>query len=92
MTTTQTQTPATIPAPCAFNGAVINAAAAPGVAALLSRAANLGPGVGLPGATAANQQIFVDAPGNFNRVVITLCWKTASDNAWRRHTLVTYVN
>ena len=62
------------------------------VAALLSRAANLGPGVGLPGATAANQQIFVDAPGNFNRVVITLCWKTASDNAWRRHTLVTYVN
>jgi len=24
--------------------------------------------------------------------VITLCWKTASDNAWRRHTLVTYVN
>ena len=44
-----------------------------------SRAANLGPGPGLPGATAANQQIFVDAPGNFNRVVITLCWKTASD-------------
>ena len=49
-------------------------------------------GLGLPGATAANQQIFVDAPGNFNRVVITLCWKTASDIAWRRHTLVTYVN
>ena len=28
----------------------------------------------------------------FNRVVITLCWKTASDTAWRRHTLVTYIN
>ena len=84
--------PSTVPAPCAFNGAPINAGIAPGVAALLGRAANLGPGVGLPGATAANQQIFVDAPGNFNRVVITLCWKTASDSAWRRHTLVTYVN
>ena len=78
--------PSTLPAPCSFNGAAINAGAAPGVATLLSR------GLGLPGATAANQQIFVDAPGNFNRVVITLCWKTASDTAWRRHTLVTYVN
>lgn len=84
--------PTTVPAPCTFNGAVINAAAAPGVATLLSRAANGGPGLGLPGATVANQQIFVDAAGNFNRVVITLCWKTASDSAWRRHTLVTYVN
>jgi type IV pilus assembly protein PilV len=83
--------PDTLPAPCAFNGAAINAAAAPGVAALLGRAAG-GGRLGLPGATAANQQIFVDAPGNFNRVVITLCWKTASDSAWRRHTLVTYVN
>ena len=87
-----TPAPSTLPAPCAFSGAAINAGTAPGVAALLSRAANLGPGLGLPGATAANQQIFVDAPGNFNRVVITLCWKTASDLAWRRHTLVTYVN
>ncbi len=84
--------PTDVPAPCAFNGGVVNAATAPGVAALLSRAANLGPGPGLPGAGAANQQIFVDAAGNFNRVVITLCWKTASDGAWRRHTLVTYVN
>ena len=60
--------------------------------ALLKRAANLGAAPGLPGATAANQQIFIDGAGNFNRVVITLCWKTASDTAWRRHTLVTYVN
>jgi len=85
--------PATIPAPCAFAGAAIDPVAAPGVAALLARAANATPPIpGLPGATVANQQIFIDAPGNFNRVVITLCWKTASDNAWRRHTLVTYVN
>jgi type IV pilus assembly protein PilV len=87
-----TPVPSTSPAPCTFTGTAVNAGAAPGVATLLSRAANLGPGLGLPGATAANQQIFVDAPGNFNRVVITLCWRTASDGAWRRHTLVTYVN
>ena len=87
-----TPVPATIPAPCTFAGAPINPVAAPGVAALLARAANTTPNPGLPGATAVNQQIFIDAPGNFNRVVITLCWRTASDNAWRRHTLVTYIN
>ena len=83
-------TPApTVPASCAFAGAAV---AAPGVAALIDRAANASAVPGLPGATAANQQIFIDGPGNFNRVVITLCWKTASDSAWRRHTLVTYIN
>ncbi|MGZ8259040.1 MAG: type IV pilus modification PilV family protein [Caldimonas sp.] len=88
-----TPAPTTVPAPCSFAGAAINPATAPGVAALVDRAANVMVGVpGLPGATALNQQIFVDAVGNFNRVVITLCWRTASDTAWRRHTLVTYIN
>jgi type IV pilus assembly protein PilV len=87
-----TPAPTTLPAPCAFAGGGINAVARPGVAALLDRAANAGAAPGLPGATVANQQIFIDAPGSFNRVVITLCWKTSSDSAWRRHTLVTYVN
>lgn len=85
-----------VPAACAFGGGAIDPVATPavaGVAALLNRAANMTPGTpGLPGATAANQQIFIDAAGNFNRVVITLCWRTASDAVWRRHTLVTYVN
>jgi len=61
------------------------------VQALLDRANSGGP-LGMPGATVANQQIFIDAAGTYNRVVITLCWKTASDAAWRRHTLVTYIN
>jgi type IV pilus assembly protein PilV len=88
-----TPVPSTTPPPCAFAGAAINPATSPGVKALLDRAANLTPATpGLPGATAANQQIFIDAAGNYNRVVITLCWRTASDGAWRRHTLVTYVN
>jgi len=83
--------PTTVPAPCSFTGAPINGVAHPGVQALLDRANSGGP-LGMPGATAANQQIFIDAVGNFNRVVITLCWKTAADAAWRRHTLVTYIN
>lgn len=84
--------PTTVPAPCSFTGAALTAASAPMVFPLLQRAANLTSDPGLPGATAANQQIFIDAPGTFNRVVITLCWKAASDSAWRRHTLVTYIN
>jgi type IV pilus assembly protein PilV len=87
-----TPAPTTVPAPCAFSGTALTSGAAPGVVALLNRAANSTSLPGMPGATAANQQIFVDAAGTFNRVVITLCWKTASDTAWRRHTLVTYVN
>ena len=64
----------------------------PRVAALLDRARNAASAPGMPGAGVRNAQVFIDAAGNFNRVVITLCWKTASDSAWRRHTLVTYVN
>jgi type IV pilus assembly protein PilV len=77
---------------CSFTGTALTLGGAPTVFPLLSRAANAASAPGLPGATAANQQIYVDAGSGFNRVVITLCWKTASDLAWRRHTLVTYVN
>jgi type IV pilus assembly protein PilV len=69
---------------CAFAGAdAVN----PRVLALVARAG------ALPGATAAQQQIMVqNGAGAFNRVEITLCWRTANDNgAWRRHTYVTYV-
>ena len=78
---------------CVFNGAGTTNAQ---VQALIDRAANaLLPAVpGLPSATAAQQQILVlNAPGDFNRVEITLCWRTANDNnVWRKHVLVTYVN
>ncbi len=84
--------PTTVPAPCAFDGAALDVVSAPTVFPLLNRAANGTAVLGMPGATAANQQIFIDGAGTFNRVVITLCWKTGSDSAWRRHTLVTYVN
>ena len=38
------------------------------------------------------QQVLVAPAGTFNRVEITLCWKTANDAAPRKHTLVTYIN
>ena len=70
---------------CAFNG---GPTLDPLIAPLLLRAQTI-----LPGATTpAYQQIVIDAAGSFNRVSITLCWKTASDAVPRRHTLVTYVN
>jgi hypothetical protein len=78
--------------PCAFTGTALDVASAPTIFPLLDRAANGTAVPGLPGATAANQQIYIDGAGTYNRVVITLCWRTASDAAWRRHTLVTYVN
>jgi type IV pilus assembly protein PilV len=68
---------------CVFGGA-------PTANANVLAAANLAQR--LPGATPANQQILIGGPGTFNRVEITLCWRTANDNAMRRHTLVTYVN
>lgn len=74
---------------CVFSGGATGNASVLGI---VNRAASPASG-GLPGATTANQQVIVDnAAGAFNRVEITLCWKTASDNAMRRHTLVTYIN
>jgi type IV pilus assembly protein PilV len=79
---------------CVFDtsGAITANATTQGVVNLLNRAANLAAAPGMPGATNEQQQIFIDTVSGFNRVVITLCWRTASDSAWRRHTLVTYVN
>jgi type IV pilus assembly protein PilV len=75
---------------CVFNGAVATNAIVKGI---VDRAANLVVGTpGLPGASAAMQQIVVAPAGTFNRVEITLCWRTASDSAPRKHTLVTYIN
>ncbi len=76
---------------CVFGG--VDPTANVAVATLADRAGNAIPSVqGLPGATTANQQILIGGPGTFNRVEITLCWRTANDNAMRRHTLVTYIN
>jgi type IV pilus assembly protein PilV len=50
-------------------------------------------GTGLPGATAAMQQILVDSTaGNFNRVTITVCWKAPNDAVVRKHVVISNVN
>jgi type IV pilus assembly protein PilV len=50
-------------------------------------------GSGLPGATAAMQQITVNTDaGGFNRVAITVCWLPPRAATPNRHTVVTYVN
>lgn len=49
-------------------------------------------GTGLPGAVATGQQIRVEtAAGQFNRVVVTLCWQVPNAGL-RQHTLISYVN
>lgn len=49
-------------------------------------------GTGLPGAAAMRQQIRVEtAAGQFNRVVVTLCWQVPNAGV-RQHTLISYVN
>ena len=52
--------------------------------------------LGLPGATAASQQIQIDvSPTGHNKVAITICWQPPSAIAFtpmHRHTLITYVN
>ena len=70
---------------CVFTG---GATADPEVVPLLARAATL------PGASNAQQRITVqNVAGSFNRVEVTICWRTANDNgAWRKHTYVTYIN
>jgi|GEM_PF-191232 len=49
---------------------------------------------GLPGASAAGQQILVDttAGTGFNRVTVTVCWQAPQDRAPRRHIAIGYVN
>ena len=74
---------------CVFGGA---ATANLSVAALADRAGNA-----IPASRAAGRDHGQPAGADqqrrtFNRVEITLCWRTANDNAMRRHTLVTYVN
>ena len=50
-------------------------------------------GSGMPGTTAAMQQITVDtSAGGYNRVTITLCWLPPRAATPSRHTVVTYVN
>lgn len=50
-------------------------------------------GTGMPGSTAAMQQILVDtSTGGYNRVTITVCWLPPRAAAASRHVISTFVN
>lgn len=71
---------------CAFSGA---AATAPEVTAWAN--AITAAGTGLPGASAATNQILVDA-ASFNRVTVTVCWRAPGDTYAHRHVVVANIN
>ena len=82
---------------CTFSGGAGDPPPDAVVTNWVSRATTVGSGLpGLPGASAANQQILIGSvPAGTNRVEITVCWRdpgTPAGAAMRRHTLVTYVN
>jgi type IV pilus assembly protein PilV len=80
---------ATTDSACAFSGtASTNTSAVAWVAEVRNAA------TGLPGSTATMQQVLVDttAGTGYNKVTITLCWKSPNDKAARRHSYSAYVN
>jgi type IV pilus assembly protein PilV len=46
---------------------------------------------GLPGSTAAMQQILVDTT-NFNQVTVTVCWMGPNETTAHKHTVISYIN
>lgn len=47
---------------------------------------------GLPGATAASQQILVNTTGDLNQVTVALCWQAPHDQALRNYQIQAYVH
>jgi Tfp pilus assembly protein PilV len=47
---------------------------------------------GLPGATAAGQQILVNTTGDLNQVTVSLCWQAPHDEALRNYQIQAYVH
>jgi len=75
---------------CVFSGAAGNAITQTWNAKVQATGYGLS---GLPNTTATSQQIRVENDNaSFNRVTITICWKSKTNEPWRHYTLVTYVN
>ena len=74
--------------PCSFSGA---ASTDPLITDWVSEV--LAPGSGLPGATAAMQQVKVaNTAAGLNEVTVTLCWRAPGDAAPRRHVMKSLIN
>jgi type IV pilus assembly protein PilV len=73
---------------CAFTGTASGNATVTSWASAVQAAST-----GLPGSTAAMQQIVVDtSSGAYNKVSITVCWQPPRAVTASRHTIVTFVN
>ena len=82
------QTTASSTPPCPFSGVQSGKSIVSEWAAALSAT-----GSGLPGSSAATQQVVVDT-GNFNQVSVTICWRTPTDptTSWHWHEVVAHIN
>ena len=74
--------------PCAFSGAVAtDSSVNPWVNSVMAA------GSGLPGATAAMQQIVVaNTATQLNEVTVTLCWQPPGESVSRRHVMKSVIN
>ncbi len=79
---------ATTDANCSFSGdPATDAVVAPWVASVMAA------GTGLPGATAAMQQIVVaNTASQLNEVTVTVCWKAPGDAVARKHVMKSVIN
>jgi len=76
-------------ASCAFSGGSSGNAAVTAWVAAVRDASN----GGLPGASAAMQQILIDTTADgHNRMTITVCWQVPSNPVPRRHVFATLIN
>lgn len=71
-----------------FSGGQVDA----GRTAVSSWVARLGATTGLPGAGAPGYQQIVVNPGNYNQVIVTVCWQAPGDSSPHSHQVITNVN
>lgn len=77
-------------ADCEYSGTAGSHSA---VTAWTTRALATGINGGLPGASAARQQILISNTAiGLNKVTVTVCWQAPQDKAPRKHIAVAYIN
>jgi len=76
---------------CEYTGG--NAGAQAVVANWVTNITTAGPGQGLPGSVTGMQQILIDnTAAAFNKVTVTVCWKSPKDTVARKHIVISYIN
>ena len=81
----------TAAAQCSFSGSTVSDSSAMGELLKAARG-EVNNVAGLPGAEPDGQQVMIDTKDNLNKVVITLCWKGATDAAMRNYQIQAFVH